>query len=102
MNRIFIFIMDFSVIVNNNIHIPVADSILYHVRYKADKIRTFIKRRSLSEKLGVIRLKYAAQAYKEEGLSHQAAEQSSQAQQYQASAIRNKKSNRSTTFKHKI
>jgi hypothetical protein len=98
MNRIFLFIMDFSVIVNNNIHIPVADSILYHVRYKADKIRNFIKHRSLSEKLGVIRLKYAAQAYKEEGSQAR----QSQALQHQALAIRNKKSNRSTTFKHKI
>ncbi len=92
--------MDFSVLVNNNIHIPIAESRLYYIRYKADKIRTFNKRRSLSEKLGIIRLKYASQAYKEEVLSQQATEQS-QAQQNQASAIRNKKSNRSTTYKQK-
>jgi len=117
--------MDFSSVIINNtyqsIYIPIADSVLYNIRYKADKIRTYNKRRSLSEKLGTIRLRYAAnqaqslqqdeqnekgprawQPVQKEPVAIRSSEEGTRSWQQirkESVAIRNKKSNRSTTYK---
>ncbi len=95
--------MDFSsVIINSsyqNIYVPIADSVLYNIRYKTDKIRTYNKRRSLSEKLGTIRLRYAAAANQTQDRAQGQTQEQDEKVSKEPVAIRNKKSNRSATYK---